>query len=112
MDAMSTTPYEIDVETLKAMADGGEPHVILDVREPWEVATCAFADAVHVPMQQIPHSLDKVPSDKTVVVVCHHGVRSQHVMSFLRHQGYENATSLRGGIDAWAKRIDTSMGTY
>lgn len=105
-------PYEIDVETLKDMADAGASHVIVDVREPWEVATCSFSGAIHVPMQQIPYNTNRLPADKPMVVVCHHGVRSLHVMSFLRSHGFDNATSLRGGIDAWAKRVDRSMATY
>lgn len=111
-DMNTQTPVEIDVETLKEMAENKADFVIVDVREAWELATCKFDDALHIPMQQIPYNVDQLPTDKTVVVVCHHGVRSLHVMSFLRNHGFDNATSLRGGIDAWAKRVDPLMATY
>lgn len=117
MDAMAAQmdtqiPFEIDVHTLKDMADTGAAHLIVDVREGWEIATCSFDGALNIPMQQVPYQTDQLPTDKTLVIVCHHGVRSLHVMSFLRNHGFGNATSLRGGIDAWAKTIDPQMATY
>ena len=111
-DMNTQIPFEIEVENLKEMSDAGAPFTIVDVREQWEIDTCKFDDSLHVPMNQIPYNVDKIPTDNPVVVICHHGVRSMHVMSFLRNHGFDNATSLRGGIDAWAKRIDPSMATY
>lgn len=106
-------PAEIDIEDLRDMVADGVQHVLLDVREAWEVAVCAFDAIVHVPMAQIPSRLADIPkTDATLVVVCHHGVRSLHAMRYLRQEGFLNATSLRGGIDAWAKRIDPAMATY
>ena len=117
MDAMtsdmtSQIATEIDVVALKEMADAGAAYALLDVREGWELATVKFDDSLNVPMQQIPHNLDALPTDTPLVVVCHHGVRSLHVMSFLRQNGFNKATSLRGGIDAWSKQIDPSFPTY
>ena len=48
----------------------------------------------------------------TVVVVCHHGVRSMNVTVWLRQQGFEKAQSMRGGIDAWSKRVDGKVPMY
>ncbi len=105
-------PHEIDVEDLDRMAKEGHELKILDVREHWEVDICSFHESVHIPMSQIPKNLAALPAHEHLVVVCHHGVRSRHVMAWLRQMGYEMATSLRGGIDAWAKRIDPEMATY
>jgi hypothetical protein len=41
-----------------------------------------------------------------IVVVCHHGVRSMNVTAWLRQQGFEKAQSMRGGIDAWSRRVE------
>ena len=47
--------------------------------------------------------LDELPGDDTtIVVMCHIGGRSMQVVGWLRQQGYENTTNLRGGIEAWA----------
>ncbi len=47
-----------------------------------------------------------------IVVVCHHGIRSAQVAAWMRQNGLENAVKLAGGIDAWARRVDTTMKTY
>ncbi|MBI1179294.1 MAG: sulfurtransferase [Alphaproteobacteria bacterium] len=103
---------EIDVLQLKALRDAGEPHVLLDVREPRELAVCRIADTLHIPMQQVPQRLAEVPQDIPVVVMCHHGSRSGMVTRFLREQGYGKAVNLRGGIDAWAQAVDPSIARY
>lgn len=112
MDQISPRPPEIDVQTLSRMAQDGDDHVILDIREPWEVGVCAFDGSLHIPMGQIPYSLPHIPRDKDLIVICHHGVRSWHAMNWLRGNGFDRAISLRGGIDAWAKTIDPAMATY
>lgn len=95
-------PFEIDVQTLKAYRDAGIDHMVLDVREPGETAVHAYEGAVEIPMGEIPQNLDQLPQDKTVVVMCHLGGRSMQVTGWLRQQGFENVTNLRGGIEAWA----------
>lgn len=103
---------EIDVLTLKTLRDKGEPHAILDVREPDEIAICRIDGAVHIPMQQVPARLAEVPADTALVVLCHHGSRSGMVTRFLRERGYDQAVNLRGGIDAWAVAVDPEMARY
>lgn len=105
-------PYEIDVETLDRMGRTGVPHRILDVREEWEVGVCAFNGSIHIPMRDLPGNLGRLPEDENLVVICHHGVRSLQVMAWLRSNGYDKATSLKGGINAWARNIDRTMKTY
>ena len=103
---------EIDVETLDRMRRGGEPLLIVDVREPWEVETCSFDDSLAIPMGDFVERVEDLPRDRTLVVVCHHGIRSAQVAAWMRQNGFENAVNLAGGIDAWAHRIDTTMKTY
>ena len=86
--------------------------VILDVREPWEVAVCALPGARHIPMREIPAHTDDLPRNADVVVVCHHGVRSQYVASFLERLGFERLYNLAGGIDAWARDVEPTMAKY
>jgi rhodanese-related sulfurtransferase len=50
--------------------------------------------------------------EEPLVVVCHHGVRSMNVTVWLRNQGFENAQSLRGGIDAWSVEVDPKVARY
>ncbi|MFQ5935011.1 MAG: rhodanese-like domain-containing protein [Acidiferrobacterales bacterium] len=85
---------------------------IVDVREPWEIQICAISGSRHIPMRQIPASLAELPKGDEIVVLCHHGQRSQQVADFLTRQGYVNVYSLVGGIDAWAREIDSTMTRY
>jgi len=96
-------PFEIDVQTLKSYQESGVKHVVLDVREPAEVASHAFEGALEIPMNEIPTSLNELPEDGIIVALCHIGGRSMQVTGWLRQQGYDNVTNLRGGIDAWVR---------
>lgn len=86
--------------------------MILDVREGWEYQLCALPDSLHLPMGQVVHQLDRLPRDHDIVVVCHHGVRSQVIAGTLRRNGFERLYNLRGGIDAWAREVDPRMPVY
>jgi rhodanese-related sulfurtransferase len=103
---------EIGVEELKARRDAGERLVLLDVREPDEVATAALSDVTMIPMDEIPARLDELPRDIPIVVMCHAGVRSGRVTRFLNANGFPNAVNLDGGIDAWSTAIDPSVPRY
>lgn len=106
------TPLEIDVETLDRMRKGGEPHVLLDVREGWELDICKVDGATHIPLNQLPQRFGELPTDKPLVVICHHGGRSAQAMMYLRQRGLNQAINLEGGIDAWARRVDPAMKVY
>lgn len=109
---VSCAPAEITVQQLDAMRRNGQPHVVLDVREPWELAICRLPGSLEIPLATLPGRLHELPTDRPVVVMCHHGVRSAQATHWLRSQGYPNATNLAGGIDAWACQIDPSVKVY
>src|SRR3546814_12515016 len=46
----------------------GREIVVLDVREDWEVALCARADSLEIPMQQIPARKAELPQDKPLEI--------------------------------------------
>jgi rhodanese-related sulfurtransferase len=86
--------------------------VLLDVREPWEVAICMLPGSRHVPMNAIPARAGELDPAADTVVVCHHGARSFQVAAFLERQGFARVFNLYGGLDAWARTADPSMPTY
>ena len=63
-------------------------------------------------MNDIPANLDRLPDAGALVVICHSGMRSHQVTTWLRQNGFDNATNLVGGINGWAREIDTGMQTY
>lgn len=85
---------------------------LIDVREPWEFEICALEDSINIPMAQIPRHLSTFTTVKVSVVICHHGVRSLHVIQYLQQQGIESLINLDGGVDAWAHLIDKNMPLY
>jgi rhodanese-related sulfurtransferase len=66
-------------------------------------------------MRTVPASLGSIEgmSDEgSVVVFCHHGVRSLQVVNWLRDQGVANCQSMSGGIDRWSCEVDGSVPRY
>lgn len=109
------TIQQISPETLKQkMADAGDDLILLDVREPHEREICQLPNSLAIPMPMIPLYMDKLDHDKEIVVYCHHGVRSYHVINYLIEAGFEpeNLLNLEGGIDAWAMRVEPEMRRY
>ena len=105
-------PLEISVQQLNGMLTAGDPLTILDVREQQELLICKFENSLDIPMQSVPGNIDKLRDADLLIVVCHSGMRSWQVTQWLRQQGIDKATNLSGGIDSWAREIDTSMATY
>ncbi|MBI2517825.1 MAG: sulfurtransferase [Opitutae bacterium] len=103
-------PLEVDVTTAAQQLREGA--LLLDVREPYEVAACAIPGSRHIPMRQIPASLPDLPQDRDILVLCHHGGRSLRVMQFLRANGFARVSNVAGGIDAWALQIDPALPRY
>ncbi len=69
--------------------------------------------ALLMPMGDVPaRAHAEIDPDARILAVCHHGVRSLHVANWLRGQGFEQAQSLAGGIDAYAARVDPSIPRY
>lgn len=86
--------------------------LLLDVREVWEFEKCHIDQSHLVPMGQIPSTLNELDPDQETVVICHHGIRSRSVAVYLTRNEFNKVINLSGGIDAWAKEVDTTMPTY
>ena len=109
---MPLQPVAIEVEELAKRLQGPDIPILLDVREPHELAICRFAGSLDIPMGMLPGRLDEIPGDRPVVVVCRSGVRSMRVTEYLRGRGRQDVSNLTGGVLAWASRIDPSWQTY
>jgi rhodanese-related sulfurtransferase len=103
---------EIEPLELKARRERGDRVVVLDVREPEEIAIAPFPDAMHIPMGDIPSRLTELDPDAEWVVVCHHGMRSAQVAMYLARMGFERVSNLTGGIEEWSLTADPSTPRY
>jgi rhodanese-related sulfurtransferase len=103
---------EISVADLARRHDAGEDFVLLDVREPDEIATASIPWALTIPMGEIPDRIGELPGDKPIAVLCHSGGRSGRVTAYLNQNGLTNAVNVAGGIDAWSTSIDPAVPRY
>ena len=103
---------EITVEELKDLRDSETEIQLIDVREEYEYEICNL-DAELIPLGGILDNVDKINSNKKVIVHCRSGARSATAISQLERKfGFDNLYNLQGGILAWADRIDSSMAKY
>ncbi len=83
-----------------------EGALLVDVREPAEVAQVGFAgcEVVNIPLSQFQARWSEVPRDRDVIVACAMGERSLKATYFLMYQGYDRVSNMRPGIGRWAQR--------
>jgi rhodanese-related sulfurtransferase len=104
---------EITPEAFARQRQQSDKPLLLDVREPWEFQTASLPDSLLMPMGEVPsRAHTELDPDAPIVVMCHHGARSLNVAMWLRDQGFPNAQSLAGGIDAWSRAIDPNIPRY
>jgi rhodanese-related sulfurtransferase len=111
---------EIFVKELSEKMSKGNSVVLLDVREPHELQFASLPEewVTPLPLSKLARELldglpESVQSKETeIVVMCHTGRRSAQVTAWLQQNGWTNVYNLRGGIDAYAREIDPSVGFY
>lgn len=95
------------------LADAARPKpIVLDVREPWEVALCRLDASLPIPVRDVPARLAEIDLDASLVCVCHHGARSMQVAMFLEARGAVDVHNLTGGVAAWAQHVDPAFPIY
>ena len=75
--------------------------VIVDVREPDEVAEIAVPGALHIPLGQLAARVDSIPPEREVLFLCRSGNRSAYATEFFRTRVHVRAANVTGGIIAW-----------
>lgn len=102
---------EITVQELKSKIDNKEDFQLIDVREAFEYDISNINGEL-IPMGTVPFNLDKIATDKPVIVQCKSGGRSGQIVQFLKSKGFDNVYNLKGGIFAWIDEIDPSLSKY
>ncbi len=92
-------------ETLKMVRDG-EAHLLLDIRTDGEASVIALSgkDALHIPLQHLfeKENLNKLPTDRPILIVCHSGTRAVMAAMSLKIAGIPNVRVVKGGLAAMA----------
>jgi molybdopterin/thiamine biosynthesis adenylyltransferase/rhodanese-related sulfurtransferase len=104
----------ISARELKAMLDAGEDIFLVDVREPNEHEIVSIPSAVLIPKAEFLSgaALERLPSDKRVVLHCKSGARSAECLAVVKGAGWSDAVHLGGGILAWISQVDPSLPAY
>ena len=86
--------------------------LLLDVREPWEAQIASIPGSTLIPLGELGARVDELDATASVIVYCHHGVRSARALSVLEAAGITDARHLAGGVEAWSRDVDPSVVRY
>ena len=107
-----STDKEISVQELNRLRQAGEEFQLIDVRDPYEYEIANLGGTL-IPLGDIHQHLDRIATDRPVIVHCRSGARSKKAIQLLeREYGLRNVHNLTGGILAWAEEIDDQMPKY
>lgn len=79
--------------------------LLIDIREPQELAKEGIKDAMHIFKDEILDKLPLLPKDKDIVIFCHLGFRSKQVRNYMHKMGYHRTAHLKGGLNSWNKEL-------
>ncbi len=103
---------EIGPEELQAALRGDDPPVLVDVREPEEWEISRIEGAVTIPKGDLPERVSELARARSLVVFCRSGSRSAAAVRTLLDLGFDRVRNLKGGINAWAEKVDPSLPVY
>jgi len=83
--------------------DGTGDGLLLDVRNPAELAVESVPGAVHIPLPQLRARLGELPRDREIHVICRSAVRAYYATRILLQNGF-NARNISGGMLARSHR--------
>ncbi len=86
--------------------------LLLDVREPFEFDIARIENSVLISLNNLQQRITDLDVQQEIVVICHHGIRSQQAANFLVYQGFTKVLNLVGGIDAWSCECDNEVPRY
>lgn len=113
MNTPTELPMEISAEEVQRLLAETESCLLVDCRETVEHEIGAIQGALLLPMNETPARLEELRSTKQrVIVYCHHGMRSLHVVRYLRQNGIDQSQSMAGGIDRWSCTVDPEIPRY
>jgi rhodanese-related sulfurtransferase len=102
---------EITVKELKRKLDKQEDFQLIDVREEFEYEVSNL-NGENIPLGGLLLEVEKIATDKPVIIHCRSGARSAAAIMQLEAQGFTKLYNLKGGIVAWAQEIDPNMPVY
>jgi rhodanese-related sulfurtransferase len=88
------------VEDLKSVIDTSQP-LLIDVRELSEYQSGYIPSAISIPLRTLAQNLDRIPSDRPVILYCSTGYRAAMGVMTLQRLGYENVQGFPLSFGGW-----------
>jgi rhodanese-related sulfurtransferase len=92
-------------EQAKSMIDQKEV-IVIDVRNPDEYKSGHIADSELIPLPVIEGMSEELDKDKSYLLVCRSGNRSQQAAEILIDKGFKNVYNMTGGMNNWTYMIE------
>ncbi len=89
-----------NVEALKSLMADRQP-LLVDVRSPSEYRSGHIPGATNIPLQQMARNLNKIPTDRPVVLYCSTGYRSAMGVMTLHLLNYDNVRGFPPSFAGW-----------
>ncbi len=93
--------YPDEITVAQAVQEYESGAFVLDVRTPQEWEDFHVPGTTHIPLDELESRISEVPQDQEIVVVCRSGNRSAVARDLLRNAGFDQVTSLAGGLTQW-----------
>jgi molybdopterin/thiamine biosynthesis adenylyltransferase/rhodanese-related sulfurtransferase len=104
--------FDLSPEELAWRLQSGDSPVLIDVRHPVESQIAALPGALQIPLEKLPAKLQELNPHAEYVLFCRTGVRSARALKIMRMAGFQHVKHLKGGLNAWAERVDPKMLRY
>jgi adenylyltransferase/sulfurtransferase len=103
---------EISPEELKKKIDSGVAIKLIDVRAPVERQISNLPNAEFLPLENLAEITKDWDRNLTIIAFCRTGTRSARAVDQLIKLGFKDVKHLTGGINAWAKKINSKINQY
>lgn len=85
---------------------------LIDVRTREEFETVQIKGAFLLSQELMQEILARWDKDALLAIIDHQGTRSMDATAYFIGHGFNNAKSVRGGIDAWSVEVDPTLPRY
>jgi len=85
---------------------------LLDVRSPEEWEITHIEKSQLLDQELVEEMLSSWDKNTPLILLCHHGMRSNEAASYFAEQGFQDISNVEGGIDNWAQTVDPSLQQY
>ncbi len=92
-------------EELLNWKNENKPHLLVDIREEYEVAICTLG-GMHIPMEHVIEKYSTLPKEHPIIFHCNSGKRSDALVYMIEKKfPGDKIYSLAGGVHSYAEQF-------